>query len=830
MKKNAIKRVFILAAFAFPSGLFAVDTDNDGLDDSVETNTGVYVSPTNTGTDPNNPDTDGDGAGDWYEVVTIETHPANPQPNAPNSSSIKPIIPYPLPAPGTTSPATNKPVKVYILSGQSNMVGQGNMDPLGTPGTLATITRNEHKFTNLLNGAGWAVRNDVMYRGVIAAVAKAPLTAGQGASATAIGPELGFGQVLGYVHEEPVLIIKSSQGGRALGWDFLPPGSVQYTVGSTTYAGYGDSPASWATGTTPVPTGFYGGYQYDQCFLRKADWAPAGSTNAAVFNVTDVLDHFDTEYPEYAAQGFEIAGFAWFQGWNDGLSFTSFYANRYETNMVQFIKQIRTYYESRYPGKIKPKAPFVIATCAFEGWSETYLNQYPTRRTVINAQLAVSDPAKYPEFAGNVKTMEARGYWRDSSVSPANAGYHYNRNAETFMLVGDALGRGMVELLGGIAPDTTPPTPNPMTFAVPPVSLGTNAIILTATAASDPSGPVQYYFTNTTSHAVSGWLPGTVWTNAGLAAGQSYGYRVRARDAVSNVTDWSTIVLASTASGVVSNPVIRTALAEDFEHEWADNARVTTTNGWVSGPADRSIVTNLTEGYTGYAGRNIFPLAYPHRPDNRVLSLDTQGETLKVGFTEMAFTNAPVYVDMMVNLPVNPSLPSPVLNSNNPKTSLFLAAEGSATNLYVLHGQKAAEGFGMPAFTPISNIFEPGTWHRVTFLFDATSENGGAEAFSLLLDGQAVTSPDAYGDNWKTQIFEDPVPDGGAWFLSAARYDGSTATNLASVNALGFLGNTGLCDDLVVTFDRPDFSLGTVLLLAFCEPWGGGQGAVLKKF
>jgi len=168
--------------------------------------------------------------------------------------------------------------------------------------------------------------------------------------------------------------------------------------------------------------------------------------------VVDVLDNFATQYPKYAAQGFEIAGFAWFQGWNDGLSYTAFYANRYETNMAQFIRQIRAYYESRYPGKIKPKAPFVIATCAFEGWNEAYLNQYPTRRAVLNAQHAVANPVKYPEFAGNVKTMEARGFWRDKAESPVpsgNQGYHYNRSAETFMLVGDALGRGMLQLFYG---------------------------------------------------------------------------------------------------------------------------------------------------------------------------------------------------------------------------------------------------------------------------------------------------------------------------------------------------------------------------------------------
>jgi hypothetical protein len=45
-----------------------VDSDGDGLDDSVETNTGVYVSPSDTGTDPNNADSSGDGFSDGFVV------------------------------------------------------------------------------------------------------------------------------------------------------------------------------------------------------------------------------------------------------------------------------------------------------------------------------------------------------------------------------------------------------------------------------------------------------------------------------------------------------------------------------------------------------------------------------------------------------------------------------------------------------------------------------------------------------------------------------------------------------------------------------------------
>jgi hypothetical protein len=46
------------------------DTDNDGLKDGVETNTGVWVSAENTGTNPHNADTDEDGLEDGVETNT----------------------------------------------------------------------------------------------------------------------------------------------------------------------------------------------------------------------------------------------------------------------------------------------------------------------------------------------------------------------------------------------------------------------------------------------------------------------------------------------------------------------------------------------------------------------------------------------------------------------------------------------------------------------------------------------------------------------------------------------------------------------------------------
>jgi alpha-galactosidase len=411
------------------------DTDSDGLKDGVESNTGSYVSATNTGTSPLAADTDADEAGDWYEVAASFTNP--------NNNTSKPNIPYPLPDPDGSGGVSNKPVKVYIMSGQSNMVGMGDVSGTAS-GLLDTITKRENKFPNLLTASnGWTTRSDVLYKGVISDTWSGPLTVADGS----IGPELGFGHVMGWYHDEPVLLIKSSIGNRALGWDFRPPGSPQYDYSNGyTYPAYGGSPERWLAGTTPVPIAWCAGFQYDQCFLNEADMSPlALASGAGGTNVVDVLDNFATNYPQWATQGFEIAGYVWWQG-NRDIGTGPPYTEQYEANMVQFIKQLRAYYANRYPGKCSTTTPFVLATGC--GDPQTSGNGL----VVANGQLAVSDPARHPEFAGNVKTMDIRGYWRDVSVSPANQGYHYNRNAETYMLTGDALGRGMIELEGSVTP------------------------------------------------------------------------------------------------------------------------------------------------------------------------------------------------------------------------------------------------------------------------------------------------------------------------------------------------------------------------------------------
>jgi len=100
------------------------------------------------------------------------------------------------------------------------------------------------------------------------------------------------------------------------------------------------------------------------------------------------------------------------------------------------------------------------------------------------------------------------------------------------------------------SPDTTPPTPDPMTWASLPTATGMYSITMTATTATDSqSPPVEYYFdcTSHTGHD-SGWQTSTTYEATGLDAGTLYSFRVQARDssAAQNTTGWSSTLPATT--------------------------------------------------------------------------------------------------------------------------------------------------------------------------------------------------------------------------------------------------------------------------------------------
>ncbi|MHC4865966.1 MAG: Calx-beta domain-containing protein [Planctomycetota bacterium] len=87
------------------------------------------------------------------------------------------------------------------------------------------------------------------------------------------------------------------------------------------------------------------------------------------------------------------------------------------------------------------------------------------------------------------------------------------------------------------APDTDPPTPDPATFDSPPAAVSDTEITMTATTGSDASGPVEYYFDETSGNpgaTDSGWVTNPVYNDTGLTASTQYTYTVQMRDSLAN--------------------------------------------------------------------------------------------------------------------------------------------------------------------------------------------------------------------------------------------------------------------------------------------------------
>jgi alpha-galactosidase len=353
--------------------------------------------------------------------------------SGPRTADAPPDIQRPDDRPASHS----KKVKVFILMGQSNMVGMGDIEPEGTSGTLTTLVKREKKYPWVVDEAGhWTVRKDVYYYD--ARVKKGgPLTATS--NGRSIGPELGFGFVMGQVLDEPVLVLKSCIGNRSLGWDLLPPGSERYQAEVTerggtkvtkVFAGYKDKPDSWPMdpvkklATEPPPW-------LDKKTGKPIEWYAGKQYDDDMANAKAALENLAKIYPDYKGQGYEIAGFVWWQGHKDQ---NPVHAAHYEQNLKRLIPTLRKDYNA-------PNAKLVLATGCGNPGRESFGLQ------IAEAQLAIADAKKHPEFAGNVKAVDNRDLWREADVSPKNQGYHYNRNAETYLETGLRLGWAMAELL-----------------------------------------------------------------------------------------------------------------------------------------------------------------------------------------------------------------------------------------------------------------------------------------------------------------------------------------------------------------------------------------------
>jgi hypothetical protein len=307
-----------------------------------------------------------------------------------------------------TGAASAKPVKVFILAGQSNMEGQGfiaaDEKRNGGKGSLEHLAKDPataERFKQLVDAGGkWRSRDDVM---ITYLDRKGPLTVGYGAKPDRIGPELGFGWVVGDAIEEPVLLIKCAWGGKSLAVDFRPPssGKIPYPLGQKVQAAIDADPS------------IVGKYYRDTL----------GLVHAALANVKELVPGSDGQY--------EVVGFGWHQGWNDRID-DKFNAE-YEKNMANFIRDMRKDLQLQ-------NLPFVIAETGMDGAAETH----PRALSLMKAQAAV---AEHPEFRGNVAFVGTKAFWRPVEESPSNQGYHWNTNAETYYLIGEAMGKAMLGMM-----------------------------------------------------------------------------------------------------------------------------------------------------------------------------------------------------------------------------------------------------------------------------------------------------------------------------------------------------------------------------------------------
>jgi len=186
-----------------------------------------------------------------------------------------------LPDPDGKPADMSKPVQVFILMGQSNMLEMGKVGPADKDGSLEHAVKSKELYPYLVDDAGqWTVRQDVRNVAVMGSGGPGKNQVRKNdwltVSGGKIGVEIGIGNHLGEAIDAPVLILKSAIGNRSLGWDLLPPGSAGYEFQEThkgetktfVYAAYGESPLKWEKGTEPEPIGWKAGVQYDGDIAR----------------------------------------------------------------------------------------------------------------------------------------------------------------------------------------------------------------------------------------------------------------------------------------------------------------------------------------------------------------------------------------------------------------------------------------------------------------------------------------------------------------------------------------------------------------------------------
>ncbi len=381
---------------------------------------------------------------------------------------------------------SDKPVKVFILAGQSNMEGRGFPEPLAWQTTqpefqdrykhfikdgdfdafnakvASTTDPNDRRKTPDYR---WSTRHDVWinYLGK-----HGDLTVGYGAPREGFGPEFNFGHVVGDHYDEQVLIIKTSWGGRALARGFLPPSSMASDEEYARQAeALNEKNKQWNE-SEPARIEAHNKRIEEQNKtaekkkpLRK--FKPRAMVSAEEYKaqygkdyrnmiaeVHGCLDELGDRFPGYKGQGYELVGFVWFQGWNDQ------YEERwltYESNLANLIRDVSKEFDA-------PNMKFVIGQMGQDGTKPD--KEGSPRDYIKKAQAKVPESDEFKNRAVCVKTdkywdMEADAIYRGPGGWSKDVDlwrqfgndhpYHYLGSPWCFAQIGTGFGEAMLELV-----------------------------------------------------------------------------------------------------------------------------------------------------------------------------------------------------------------------------------------------------------------------------------------------------------------------------------------------------------------------------------------------
>lgn len=308
--------------------------------------------------------------------------------------------------PGIAGQALARPLKVFILAGQSNMQGHVNIstfDSMASDPKTAPILQEMRKADGTPRVCQNVWISSIGCAGDDTTEQTGKVTAGFGASRSEIGPEFTFSIYMEKLLDEPILIIKTSWGGKSLNTDFRPPSAGPYPFNETQLANFKRRGAD----------------------IEKIKADKANETGRyyrmMIEHVHKVLGDVKRVCPVYDERaGYELSGFVWFQGWNDMCDGDT-YPNRdkpggydaYSDLLARFIRDVRKDLNA-------PKMPFVIGVLGVGGVTEQVI-----------FRKAMAAPAALPEFKGNVAAVETAPFWDYAIPAAQPKQAEYNRIMDT---------------------------------------------------------------------------------------------------------------------------------------------------------------------------------------------------------------------------------------------------------------------------------------------------------------------------------------------------------------------------------------------------------------